>query len=57
MHIDNLPIGWMSVAVFGLVYLATAIIFAATFQPRIPQMGGSQAPAESSIGQTSSATK
>lgn len=31
MHIDNLPIGWMSVAVFGLVYLATAIIFAATF--------------------------
>jgi hypothetical protein len=32
VHIDNLPIGWMSVAVFGLVYLATAIIFAAAFR-------------------------
>ena len=32
MHIDNLSIGWMSLVVFGLVYLGTAIIFAATFR-------------------------
>ena len=32
MHIDNLPIGWMAVVVFGLVYLVTAIIFAVIFR-------------------------
>ncbi len=32
MQIDNLSIGWMSLVVFGLVYLGTAIIFAAAFR-------------------------
>jgi hypothetical protein len=32
VQIDNLSIGWMSLVVFGLVYLGTAIIFAAAFR-------------------------
>ncbi len=31
MHLDSLPIGWMTLAVFGLVYLGTAVIFAVIF--------------------------